>query len=200
MLEQLLYEVTLISILVRLAFNLAVLTVLVFLIYYRFSKKEEYLFSFYMIGVVIFLICALLKTVDIQLGLALGLFAVFAILRFRTVNYTVKDMTYVFTVIGISVINSQANIPPPITGAIAINSLILIIAWVLELFLRKKALSSFVLQYRNMSLLKPQLKQELMRELSSITGFDVRNVTIREINLEKGSAELEIFFKDETIK
>ncbi|HRR93748.1 MAG TPA: DUF4956 domain-containing protein, partial [Bacteroidales bacterium] len=102
-------EVSLLSILVRFTFNLAVLFILIFLIYYRYSKKEEYLFSYMLIGVVIFLITSLLNTVNIQLGLALGLFAVFAILRFRTVNYSVKDMTYVFTVIGISVINSQAN-------------------------------------------------------------------------------------------
>ncbi|MGQ9621540.1 MAG: DUF4956 domain-containing protein [Bacteroidales bacterium] len=168
--------------------------------YYRFSRKEEYLFSFYMIGVVIFLICALLKTVDIQLGLALGLFAVFAILRFRTVNYTVKDMTYVFAVIGISVINSQANIPPPIVGAIIINSIIIIIAWTLELFLRKKALSSFIIQYRNLNLLKPQVKQELLRELSAQTGYEIVNIVIKEMNIEKGSAELEVFFREENIK
>jgi len=198
MLEKLLSGVTLVSILIRFAFNLVVLTILVYFIYYRNSKKEEYLFSFYLIGVIIFLICALLKTVDIQLGLALGLFAVFAILRFRTVNYTVKDMTYVFTVIGISVINSQANIPPFIIGAVVINSMIIIIAWLLELYTRKRVLSSFIIQYRNLNMLKPEVRQDLIRELSAFTGYNILNVVIKEINIDKGSAELEVFFRDQT--
>lgn len=197
MLEKLLSEVTLANILIRFGFNLLVLTILVYFIYYKHSKKEEYLFSFYLIGVVIFLICALLKTVDIQLGLALGLFAVFAILRFRTVNYTVKDMTYIFAVIGVSVINSQANIPPPVIGAVVINSLIIIIAWLLELYTRRRTLTSFIIQYKNLNLLKPAARQDLLRELSVLTGYDIRNVVIKEMNIEKGSAELEVFFRDQ---
>lgn len=197
MLEKLLSEVTLANILIRFGFNLLVLTILVYFIYYKHSKKEEYLFSFYLIGVVIFLICALLKTVDIQLGLALGLFAVFAILRFRTVNYTVKDMTYIFAVIGVSVINSQANIPPPVIGAVVINSLIIIIAWLLELYTRKRTLTSFIIQYKNLNLLKPAARQDLLRELSVLTGYDIRNVVIKEMNIEKGSAELEVFFREQ---
>ncbi|HPC97464.1 MAG TPA: DUF4956 domain-containing protein [Bacteroidales bacterium] len=189
-------EVSLLSILVRFAFNLAVLFILIFLIYYRYSKKEEYLFSYMLIGVVIFLITSLLNTVNIQLGLALGLFAVFAILRFRTVNYSVKDMTYVFTVIGISVINSQANIPPPLVGAIIVNSLILATTFGLEIFLQKKSLSSFTINYRKTELLKPAMKTELLRDLSDITGRSIVRVTIKEIDTGKGSAELEVFFRE----
>ena len=110
--ETLALDNTLRSILIRFFLNLLVLFILIRLIYYKFTRKEEYLFSFFLMGIIIFLLCSLLQTVDIQLGMALGLFAVFAILRFRTINYTAKDMTYIFTVIGISVINSQANIPP----------------------------------------------------------------------------------------
>jgi len=149
-----------------------------------------------LIGVVIFLITSLLNTVNIQLGLALGLFAVFAILRFRTVNYSVKDMTYVFTVIGISVINSQANIPPPLVGAIIVNSLILATTFGLEIFLQKKSLSSFTINYRKTELLKPAMKTELLRDLSDITGRSIVRVTIKEIDTGKGSAELEVFFRE----
>lgn len=190
-------EVSLLSILIRFVFNLSVLSVLIFLIYYRYSKKEEYLFSYMLIGVVIFFITSLLNTVNIQLGLALGLFAVFAILRFRTVNYTVKDMTYVFTVIGISVINSQANIPPPLIGAIIINSLILLISYLLEIFLQKRSFSSFTVSYRNTDLLKPAMKTELLRDLSDITGRNIVKVTIKEIDTVKGDAELEVFFREQ---
>lgn len=189
-------EDTLWSILIRFLINLVVLFILVRLIYYRYTKKEEYLFSFFMMGIIIFLICSLLETVDIQLGMALGLFAIFAILRFRTINYTAKDMTYIFSVIGVSLINSQANIPPPVIGAIVVNSIIIISAFVLEIFLQKKARSSHIIIYNNLDFLKPANINELLKDLSLHTGQEIEKVKIRKIDIGKCNAEVEVFYKD----
>jgi len=194
--ETLALEDTLLSILIRFGVNMAVVFVLIRLIYYRFTRKEEYVFSFFMIGIIIFLLCSLLETVNIQLGMALGLFAIFAILRFRTVNFSAKDMTYIFTVIGVSVINSQANIPPPVIGAIVINSIIIITAIILEVFLNKRTLSTVTIIFNKLDLLQPQYRKELLKELSRQTGQEIKKVTIRRIDLNKGNAELEGFFKD----
>jgi hypothetical protein len=183
---------------IRFFFNLIVLFVLIRLIYYRFVKKEEYVFSFFLMGIIIFLLVSLLTTVNIQLGMALGLFAVFGILRFRTVNYTAKDMTYIFTIIGISVINSQANIPPPILGAIVVNSIIIIIAIVLELFLKKNTLTPVVVLYNKLQLLNPDLRTDLLKDLTVQTGLNIEKVRIRRIDIDKGKAELEVFFKDKS--
>ena len=128
--------------------------------------------------------------------MALGLFAVFGILRFRTVNYTAKDMTYIFTIIGISVINSQANIPPPILGGLVINSIIILIAIILELFLKKNALTRVVVRYNKLKLLNPDLRNELLTDLTARTGLNVEKVRILRINIGKGRAELEVFFRD----
>jgi len=149
-----------------------------------------------MIGIIIFLLTSLLGTVNIQLGMALGLFAIFAILRFRTVNYTAKDMTYVFTVIGVSVVNSLANIPPPVLGAIIVNSVILITALLLELFLKNKALTQVTILYYRIQLLGPDRRNELLKDLSGSTGLNVQKVRIRKIDLGKNSAELEVFFME----
>jgi|AMWB02.1.fsa_nt_gi hypothetical protein len=184
------------GIMIRFFFNLFILFVLIRLIYYRFEKKEEYVFSFFMIGIIIFLLTSLLGTVNIQLGMALGLFAIFAILRFRTVNYTAKDMTYVFTVIGVSVVNSLANIPPPVLGAIIVNSVILITALLLELFLKNKALTQVTILYYRIQLLGPDRRNELLKDLSGSTGLNVQKVRIRKIDLGKNSAELEVFFME----
>lgn len=184
------------GIMIRFFFNLFILFVLIRLIYYRFEKKEEYVFSFFMIGIIIFLLTSLLGTVNIQLGMALGLFAIFAILRFRTVNYTAKDMTYVFTVIGVSVVNSLANIPPPVLGAIIVNSVILITALLLELFLKNKALTQVTILYYRIQLLGPDRRNELLKYLSGSTGLNVQKVRIRKIDLGKNSAELEVFFME----
>jgi multisubunit Na+/H+ antiporter MnhG subunit len=144
----------------------------------------------------IFLICAILGTIELQIGTALGLFAIFAIIRFRTVQYTVKDITYVFIIIGISVINSQANIPPPILGAIVINVSILLITYILEIFLLKKSLTKLLLTYNKIELLKPGFNNELLKDLSRHTGQNIERVIIKKINIEKSNARLEVYFKD----
>lgn len=192
-------EDTLLSIMIRFGINFLVLFILVRLIYYRYSKKEEFLFSFFLMGIIIFFICAILETVDIQLGMALGLFAIFAILRFRTVTYTVKDITYIFTIIGISVINSQANVPPPLVGAIVINSIILITVFLLEIFLKKRALNSLIIIYYKIDLLNPVYRKELLKDLSDQTGKNIEKVKIREIDINKSSSEIEVYFKDKRI-
>jgi hypothetical protein len=187
---------TLLSIMIRFFTNLIVLFILIRIIYYKYSKKEEYVFSFFLMGIIIFLICSLLETVDIQLGMALGLFAIFAILRFRTVNYTVKDMTYIFTVIGISVINSQANIPPPLVGAIVVNAIIIITAFLLEIFLQKRSHTSILIIYNKLELLKPSFKKDLLKDLSAETGQNIEKVIIRKMDISKKNAELEVYFMD----
>jgi hypothetical protein len=194
--ESIILNNTLLSIMIRFLFNLVVLIILIRYIYYKFTKKAEYLFSFLLMGIIIFLLCSLLMTVDIHLGMALGLFAIFAILRFRTVNYSTKDMTYIFTVIGVSVINSQANIPPPVAGAIIVNSIIIAAALVLELFLRKNSQTSVLIIYHKLELLNPISREKLLKELSDQTGLIIEKVKIRKIDIGKGIAELQAYFRE----
>jgi hypothetical protein len=194
--DTLLADNTLLNLLVRFIMNLVVLYILVVVIYYRFSKKEEYLFSYILLGLMIFLICAILGTIELHVGTALGLFAIFAIIRFRTVQYTVKEITYVFVIIGISVINSQANIPPPILGAVVINSSILLITFLLEIFLLKKSLTKLLLTYNKIELLKPGNNIELLKDLSRQTGQNIEKVIIKKLNIKKSNAQLEVYFKD----
>jgi len=195
--ESILSEQNLISLLIRFGLNMSVLFILIGLIYYRFSRKTEFLFSFLIMGIVIFLICSILDSVKLELGMALGLFAVFSILRFRTVNFSAKDMTYIFAVIGISVINSLANVPPPFISAIVINSLILISVLVLELYLKSQASSSLLVIYDNLKLLKSETDPELLKDLTEQTGRKIEKVKITKFDISRGIAELEVFFKGE---
>ena len=195
--DNVLLEHSLTGIMIRFIFNQIVMFILIRLIYYRYEKKEEYVFSFFMMGIIIFLLTSLLGTVDIQLGMALGLFAIFAILRFRTINYTAKDMTYVFTIIGVSVVNSMANIPPPVVGAVLVNSIIVISALVLEKFLKNKTLTPVIILYNKIQLLKPEARAELLQDLSLQTGLRVEKVRIRKIDIAKSNAELEVFFSEQ---
>lgn len=189
-------ENSLLSVFVRFLINLAIIFILIRIIYYRFSKKEENVFSFFLMGIVIFMLVSLLENVEVQIGIALGLFALFAIIRFRTVNMSAKDMTYFFTTIGISIINSQADLQPPVLGAVLVNSIILITALLLEIFMQGKTLNSFTLNYNNHDLLKPELRKELLNDLSLKTGHKIEKIKIEKMNIEKGSAELTIWFKE----
>jgi hypothetical protein len=188
-------EHNLVNLLVRFSLNLVVQFIMIRLIYYRFSRKADFLFSFFIMGIVIFFICSILDSVELQLGMALGLFAVFSILRFRTVNYSVKDMTYIFAIIGISVVNSLANVPPPVVSALIINGLILCLTLVLELFISYRAYVSLVVIYDNLKLLKSENDPELLKDLTEQTGKNIERVRIQKFDISRGIAELEVFFR-----
>lgn len=191
-------DFSLINLLLRFVLNLTVLYVLVGFIYQRFSKKPEYVFQFVLIGNMIFMICSIMNTLDMPMGVALGLFAIFAIIRFRTVQYTVRDITYVFTIIGVSVINSQANIAPPIISAAVINLSTLILTLLLEIFLRNNQIQTLSITYNKTELLKPDSRKELLNDLSLQTGQNIERVIIKKIDLGKGNADLEVFYRSLT--
>lgn len=191
-------DFSLTNLLLRFFLNLTVLYALVGLIYYKFSKKPEYVFQFVLIGNMIFMICSIMKTIDMPMGVALGLFAIFAIIRFRTVQYSVRDITYVFVIIGVSVINSQANIDPPIVSAAVINLSTLILIFMLEIFLRNNHTQTLNIIYNKPDLLKPGNNKELLNDLSLQTGQNIERVVIKKIDIVKGSAEVEVHYRSLT--
>lgn len=185
------------NVLIRFAVTLIIEFIAIRLIYFRYSKKNRNVFSFFLMGIMIFLVCILLKTVEIQLGVALGLFAIFAILRFRSRNLGLRDMTYFFTILGISVINAMASFYHPVRGVVLINGVILLSLLILEFFFHKKeTLSSCQLIYDKLELLNPDKKKELLSDLSARTGIKIEKSRIRRIDLTKGQAELEVFYKN----
>lgn len=188
------------DVLIRFSVNLVVLFIVIRLIYFRYSKREGYVFSFFMMGIMIFLICMLLKTVEIQLGIALGLFAIFAILRFRSRGLSLRSMTYFFTVIGIAVINAMATFYNPVRGPILINGIIILSLVVLEAFFHKDSLSKLQLTYDKIELLNAGMSQDLLNDISIRTGKKVEEIEIRKIDLIKGNAELDVFYRKSAVK
>jgi hypothetical protein len=127
----------LIEALIRLAINTAVLFIIIKLLYNRYSNKKGNLFAFFLMGTMIFLLCIVLKDVELQMGMALGLFAIFSIIRYRTRNMAIKDMAYLFTVIGISALNALLDYPNPVRGTILVNLIVILTIFVLEISFRK---------------------------------------------------------------
>lgn len=182
------------AVLIRFAGNLLILFLLIKVLYFRYSKKEQFMFTFFLIGISVFFICSMLKDIRIELGMGLGLFAIFSILRFRTRNFSVKDMAYTFTTIGISVINSVAEFP--VIGLIIINMIIILSVFVLEEHLKQNMFCKYSVSYDNLDLLKPGSNHKLIKDLSSKTGLDIMKVKICNIDFKREIAELEIFFKE----
>lgn len=182
------------NVLLRFFETLVVLTIIIRVIYYRYSRKKTTVFSLFLMGIMIFMVCILLQNVEIQLGVALGLFAIFAILRFRSEGLSLRDMTYFFTVIGVSVINSMAIYINHLRGAIMINSVIIISVIVLEKLFHKKTEEKASLTYDRLDLLDEDRKNELLSDISARTFKKVERVRLIKIDLNKGTADLEIYF------
>ena len=194
--ENLFHSPTLWGILLRFALNLISLLILIRILYFKYSKKEKFMFTFFLIGIIVFFICALLKDIGMGMGLGFGLFAIFSILRFRTRNFSVKDMAYIFTTIGISVINSMSMQEVPIFGYLIINIIIIVSVFILEEHLRKNNFSKYSVSYDNLDLLKPGSNHKLIKDLSSRTGHDILRVRVRNLDLKKDVAQLDVYFKD----
>lgn len=184
------------GILFRFSINLVFIIVLIGLIYFRYTKKEKFLFTFFLIGIVVFFVSSIMRRVDIGLGLAFGLFAIFGILRFRTRNFSLKDMSYLFSTIGISVINSLGMMVLPLTGILIINVIILISAFILEKILSINMFMKHTIVYEKLELLKPENQNKLTKDISSRTGRSILRISIQKIDYKRNLAELDIYFKE----
>jgi hypothetical protein len=179
----------------RFAINLFFLFLLVRLIYYRYSKKEKFLFTFFLMGIMTFFICSILRSVYVEIGMAVGLFAIFGILRLRTRNFSIKDMGYTFTTIGISVINSLKLVKFPVLGVIIINLIIIVSAYLLEEFLVRNQSETHSIIYEKIELLKPDKQEKLLKDVSTLTGKEIQKIRIRRIDYKKKEALLDICYK-----
>ena len=179
---------------IRLFCNLGLLLVLVRCLYYPGTRRRDYMFTFIMIGMIIFLMCFLLENVKLQIGMALGLFAVFGILRYRTVQISVREMTYLFMTIGVSVINALTGKKISWVDLIFANIVVIAIAWISETMLFRKELVAKQVAYDKIELIKHNKRAELLADLEKRTGYKIRKVEINRINFLKDSARLTIYY------
>ena len=184
------------GILFRFVINLAFLIILIRVIYFRYTKKEKFLFTFFMLGITVFFISSMLKSVFIEFGMAVGLFAIFTILRFRTRNFSLKDMSYMFATIGVSVINSLKLVGFPVLGVIIFNLIIIASAVILEEFTIRHNTTTYTIVIEDLDMLKNGKRQKLLKELSSLTGKEIVRFKIREVDYKAQEAKIDIFFKD----
>lgn len=183
----------------RLLIDLVTIFVLVRLIYYPIYKQSEYYFMFAIFNLIIFMISFLLNKVDLSMGAAFGLFAVFSMLRYRTESISIKDMTYLFLCIAIGLLTAVTKIKDAedkyeYIFLIGLNSAVLFLTWFLETnrFV-KKEMSKFI-TYENIELIQSHRQSELLEDLKLRTGINIHRFTVQRINFLKDSAIIKIYF------
>jgi hypothetical protein len=181
----------------RFALNFAVILIIVRWLYYSVAKRKDYLFTYILISCIIFFLCYLLENVKLQIGFALGLFAIFGIIRYRTDSMPIKEMTYLFLVIGISVINALANKKTSIAEVLFTNAVIIGVTYALEKVWLMKHESSKIITYEKINLILPEKRQELINDLEARTGIKgIKRVEINKINFLKDTCRVTIFFDE----
>ena len=183
-----------VELLMRFAFTMSIIYVIVRKIYYPRSLRRDYLFTYFLISVIVFFLCILLDNVKLQLGFALGLFAIFGIIRYRTDPIPIKEMTYLFVVIGLAVMNALANKKVSYAELIFTNFAVLAIVWVLESvwFIRHETQKT--IQYEKIDLIRPQQRTELIADLEERTGLVINRVKIEKIDFLRDTARIIIFY------
>jgi len=183
-----------ISLLVRFAFNTIIILAIVIGLYAKNSRRKDFYFSYIAVSVAIFLLCFLLGSVKMELGFALGLFAVFSIIRYRTDSIPIKEMTYLFVVIIVSVINALANKKISYVELVSTNLLIVGSLYILEKILHLRQELSYRVLYEKIENVQAGKEDELLADLKTRTGINITRFEIDKIDFLRDVAYINIFF------
>jgi len=184
----------LINLLIAYAIHLVVLILLVFGIYYSTFRRKNFVFTFFLIGTIVFFLSYVMSKLNLNVGFALGLFAIFGIIRYRTDQIPIREMTYLFIVIGLSVLNGVNKHALSLIEAVALNVLIILTVFVFEKVLDLRTESFKLIIYEKLDLLRPGREEDLLRDLRERTGINVERVDVLKYNYTKNSAILKAYY------
>lgn len=187
------------TMLLRFAFNSFIVWLIIHKLYYPKSRRCDYYFTFALISVSIFFLIYLLGGVKIKVGFALGLFAIFGIIRYRTESMSVREMTYLFVIIAVSVINALA-VTLSYAELILTNLIFLLCIRFCENIPRLKHVSEKLVMYDRIELICPERHDELIEDLRKRLGVNVTRVDVGSVDFIRDAAMLKVYYesKDET--
>ena len=188
------FDTDLYTMLFRFAVNLVALTILIRFLYYPITKRKDYLFTYYLIGMITFFLCFALKKLDIDTGMGLGLFAIFGIIRYRTDAIEIKEMTYLFVVIGLSVVNSLASRQISVSEMVVINVIVIALIYGLEYIWLLKHETRKTIIYERIDLITPEKYEEMKADLEARTGLLINRFDIGRIDFLNDTAQVRIFY------
>ena len=174
--------------------NFVVVFIVVRCFYFPKSQRRDYFFTYILMSISIFLLIFILNDVKFKTGFALGLFAIFSIIRYRTDAMPVREMTYLFAVIAISVINAViGGVPWQIT--IGANILMLASIAIIEAVRGRQTIANKLIMYDRIDLIKEDKREEMLEDLKSRTGLDIVSVEVGHIDFLKDSAMLKVHYR-----
>lgn len=194
MLDLQLFNKDVYTLMYRLILNLFFTTIMIRFIYYPKTKRKDYLFTYYLIGLITFFLCFALKKLDIDIGMGLGLFAIFGIIRYRTNPIEIKEMTYLFIVIGMSVVNALAKKQISITEVLMLNGTVVLLTAGLEYVWLLKHETRKTVIYEKIDLIKPELYEEMLKDLQERTGLNINRFEVGKIDFLNDTATVRIFY------
>jgi hypothetical protein len=195
--DTLLSSVITLPFLVRLGINLGAMVVLIRVIYQSVYRKKDLHFTFYLLNFLVFLLTFVLSSISSfssmgQLGGAFSLAAAFSLLRFRTETLSAKDMTYIFIVMAIGMIN--AVVSTRLIEIMALNAMIVGFVFIVDGNLLMKNQKTKSLDYGDIENIRPENHDMLIADLKAKTGLSISRIEIEELDLKKGSARIRIFY------
>ena len=184
-----------IDLLLRFTFNAAIAYIIIKVIYYRDFKNNDFIFSYFMFNTLIFFFAYILGGIDINMGFAFGLFAVFAMLRYRTNPIPIKEMTYLFIVITVGVINALSGNMISLGALLFTNFSIVLLTFILENYWQNNLLINRTIDYENIENIKPENHEKLLADLEQRTGLDIIYYDIQNINFLRDTVKVKIYTK-----
>lgn len=185
------------ELMIRFLFNFGVAIWMTRFIYYPTTRNKDYLFTYVLFSVIVFLVCHLLANVGVDMGFALGLFAVFGIIRYRTDAIPIKEMTYLFLIMGLAVINGLANKKVSIMEVVITNLIVVGVTYLLEkVWLVNKEIGKTI-TYEKIENIKPEKHPALHADLEERTGLKIERFTIGKVDFLRDVAMIKIFYLPE---
>jgi len=180
----------------RFGFNLSVAFIIIKLIYHRDHNNNDFVFTYFMFNSLIFFFASILGSMTVNLGFAFGLFAVFAILRYRTDPIPIKEMTYLFIVITIGVINALSSSEVSYAELLFTNVALVVLTYFLETYWQNNLLVRHTVEYEIIENIKPENHEKLLLDLEDRTGLSIKHFEIGRINFLRDTVQIRIYCKD----
>lgn len=180
---------------IRFFFNLAMVWLVVHFLYYPKGQRRDYYFTYLLLSVSIFMLIYLMDGSKLEIGAALGLFAVFGIIRYRTESVPIREMTYLFFLVALSVLNGKCD-SLSFLEQLIINGIFILCVWMCENFLTKSNEGCKYVKYDNIDLIKPERYDELKADLEERLGLKINRVEVGAVDFLTDMTMLRVFYQD----
>jgi len=187
----------LLQLIFRFLFNFIVVGIIIHFFYYPKSRRRDYYFTFSLINVSVFLLIILMGSVKLKIGFALGIFAIFGIIRYRTESVPIREMTYLFLIIAISVINAL-SVQITYLETLVTNLIFILCTWLLESERWLKHTSCKLILYDKIQLIVPEKREELLADLKKRTGLNIKKIEIGHIDFLRDATFIKVFYDSES--